>query len=76
MKKFRCPHFEKIGTDSITGFTGTVTGFAQYITGCDQYLLTPKCKEGDNGTLLISTWFDENRVVLSDGVLNKAIPPR
>jgi hypothetical protein len=52
--------------DRITGFTGVCTGFCCYISGCAQLLVTPAIKEC--GDWQEPRWFDEQRVVLVDGV--------
>lgn len=52
-------------TDSVTGFCGMVVGRAEYTTGCKQYCVSPRVKE--DGDLIESRWFDEDRLALSAG---------
>jgi len=52
--------------DRITGFQGVATGYVSYLTGCNQVLLAPKVKE--DGTLPDSSWFDEQRLEVVEGI--------
>jgi hypothetical protein len=48
--------------DKVSGFTGVVTSRCEYITGCVQYGVTPKVDK--EGKLLVSNWFDEDRLTV------------
>lgn len=50
--------------DKITGFKGTVTGYVVYISGCNQCLVNPKV--GKDGRLGDSSWFDEQRLIVTN----------
>lgn len=47
--------------DCVTGFEGIVIARAEYLTGCRQYLVTPM-KLKDDGDIVNSIWFDEDRL--------------
>lgn len=51
--------------DTTTGFTGIAGAHALYRFGCAQFLVTPE-KTKENGELLDSQWFDEQRIQLVD----------
>jgi hypothetical protein len=51
-----------IGTDSITGFSGTVVSRTEYIHGCTRVCIQPKGLQAD-GKPIESQYFDELSLV-------------
>ena len=51
----------KIGTDKITGFTGTITAVAHYVKSESTYLIQPLCGKNTSEKPK-SYWFSEERV--------------
>jgi hypothetical protein len=60
--------------DTTTGFTGIAGAHALYRFGCAQFLVTPE-KIKEDGSLLDSQWFDEQRIVLVDKLAKAPAPP-
>ena len=51
--------YNKVYTDTVSGFTGKCIGISAYSTGCSQILLAAKVK--DEFSEPVSKWFDESR---------------
>ena len=56
----------RLGTDIVTGFTGTIVGYVEYLTGCNQYLIVPKCKKGEEHSKPSGEWIDDSRIEISE----------
>ena len=54
----------RIGTDTVSGFTGRVVARCEYVSGSPRYELLPKVD--DKGALPKSEWFDQERLTFAD----------